>query len=448
MHKKYQAFTLIELLVVIAIVGILSGFIFVSMTSAINSAKDAKRKADLSSIEKALLVYGANHGGAYPYSALDTYPCNLTGSTNLCTNTNLSSALSPYLGVLPTDPNGTSYTYTGVADASSFILSGTLSNGNSYYYSSPNLTWTEATETWLTGWTYRKSHSVGGSTLGTQTNYQMKLSVHRGTGIDSGQDVYIDAAKLDAGYKDLRFTGSDKSTLLDYWIEFADSSSATVWVEVPSIPASPAATTIYIYYGNASAGSASNGNNTFIFFDDFAGASLDGAKWLSSGTVVVSGSEVSITTNGGYIKTQTASYGEGTRMLARASRGDDTNFNLGYDNASKYAIFYETGSGGYVRQANGGAASYGGSNLPTGYKVWEIARQTSNSVYYIQYPVTSSINGTLIASLATNYPTDSENIRLYNANTNSPVPKLDWIFVSKYLTPEPSHGAWGAEASL
>jgi prepilin-type N-terminal cleavage/methylation domain-containing protein len=61
-----RAFTLIELLIVIAIVGILSGFVIVSMNGAINSAKDARRKADLSTISKAILEYSAQNNNAYP----------------------------------------------------------------------------------------------------------------------------------------------------------------------------------------------------------------------------------------------------------------------------------------------------------------------------------------------------------------------------------------------
>ncbi|MFA5431916.1 MAG: prepilin-type N-terminal cleavage/methylation domain-containing protein [Candidatus Paceibacterota bacterium] len=51
------AFTLIELLVVIAIIGILSGLIVISMNASINSANDAKRKANIDAIRKALVIY-------------------------------------------------------------------------------------------------------------------------------------------------------------------------------------------------------------------------------------------------------------------------------------------------------------------------------------------------------------------------------------------------------
>jgi type II secretion system protein G len=113
MHKRFKAFTLIELLVVIAIVGILSGFIFVSMSSAVNSAKDAKRKADLSTISKAILAYMAENNNAYPYTA-STSTCNLCNNDS-CTNpcTGFYANIQPYLSNIPLDPNGsTYYTYT------------------------------------------------------------------------------------------------------------------------------------------------------------------------------------------------------------------------------------------------------------------------------------------------------------------------------------------------
>jgi hypothetical protein len=78
-----------------------------------------------------------------------------------------------------------------------------------------------------------------------------------------------------ADFGDLRFTNASDSPL-DYWLESkTDSVSATVWVEVDDIAASDD-TLIYMYYGNPAASSASDGDDTFIFFDDFSG---DLSKW-------------------------------------------------------------------------------------------------------------------------------------------------------------------------
>ncbi len=55
--ESSSAFTLIELLVVIAIIGILAGIIIVAMGSAQGSANDARRKADLNQLAKAVMIY-------------------------------------------------------------------------------------------------------------------------------------------------------------------------------------------------------------------------------------------------------------------------------------------------------------------------------------------------------------------------------------------------------
>ena len=109
---------------------------------------------------------------------------------------------------------------------------------------------------------YRKAISINGT--GTAlTNYQVNISVS-----------YV-SGNMNSDFSDLRFKDGS-GNMLNYWIEsYVASTSAQVWVKVPSIAAS-GNTTIYMYYGNAAATSASNGSNTFIFFDDFSG---DLSKW-------------------------------------------------------------------------------------------------------------------------------------------------------------------------
>ena len=68
---------------------------------------------------------------------------------------------------------------------------------------------------------------------------------------------YEAKARLD--YGDMRFTDSNGTTSLNYWME----SDGKFWVKVPSIPSS-GTKTIYAYYGNPAASSASSAANTFI----------------------------------------------------------------------------------------------------------------------------------------------------------------------------------------
>lgn len=121
---------------------------------------------------------------------------------------------------------------------------------------------------WLAGWTYRKSITLSRAS-GAVTNYQMPIPIGETSGA-VGESVDCNGhAKSD--FSDLRFTTSDGTTLLDYWIEVVVGTTpnqlAWVWVEFDSIGTTN--TTFYMYYGKADASSVSNGINTFIQFDDF-----------------------------------------------------------------------------------------------------------------------------------------------------------------------------------
>lgn len=139
---------------------------------------------------------------------------------------------------------------------------------------------------WLTGWDYRKRFRVTGTAGGAQTDYSIKLTVNRSSGTDSGATVYLDT-KCNADFSDLRFTSSDGQTELDYWIESISGTVCTVWVELDATPANGIVTDFYIYYGKADAEDQSDGDTTFITFDDFErgndGDSVGGAWTIEEG---------------------------------------------------------------------------------------------------------------------------------------------------------------------
>jgi len=144
-------------------------------------------------------------------------------------------------------------------------------------------------------WSYRKAITV----TDASADYQTKILIGKTSGA-TGEDVDCNGHCLDT-FADLRFTGADGTTLLDYWIESVAASGtsylATVWVQNNATPD----TTLYMYYGNAGAADAGNGVNTFVFFDDFDDASLDtAARWTTgssdgAGTWVESGGVLTIT---------------------------------------------------------------------------------------------------------------------------------------------------------
>jgi len=95
-------------------------------------------------------------------------------------------------------------------------------------------------------WLYRKSITVA-NTGATLTNEDVLITIDTAT--------LITASKLQNDCDDLRFTDSDESTTLSYWVEGGCNTSTTqVWVRIPSLTAG--GKTIYMYYGNASATNA------------------------------------------------------------------------------------------------------------------------------------------------------------------------------------------------
>ena len=114
----------------------------------------------------------------------------------------------------------------------------------------------------LPGWDFQRQITID-NTLNTNvlTNFQILVTLATVTEIAAGQ------MRSDCG--DVRFTDTDGTTIIPHWLESGcDTTTTQFWVNVPTIPANSTAN-IFIYYGNATATSTSDGVSTFVFFDDF-----------------------------------------------------------------------------------------------------------------------------------------------------------------------------------
>ena len=134
-----------------------------------------------------------------------------------------------------------------------------------------SLSQTVLAASWLSGYGYQKVVHVYGSSAGSVSDYPIKLVLERTTGVDVGSTFYL-GSNVSNSFDDIRFTSEDGVTLLSYWIESRpskESTAATVWVKLDSIPASPGVKTFYLYYGNNEAPNSSNSANTFQFFENF-----------------------------------------------------------------------------------------------------------------------------------------------------------------------------------
>jgi hypothetical protein len=298
------------------------------------------------------------------------------------------------------------------------------------------------------GYNYRKQMTITGSTAGAQTNYQMQLTVYKGSGTDSGSSVYLNNHCQD-DFDDIRFTKSDGTTLLDYWVEsYTSGTSATVWVEFDSIPASPATANFYIYYDNASATSGSNGDNTFQFFDDFSGSSVDASKWNSAGSPTVSGGTLLVNAAGEYVKSINTYQYKAFRFRANTPATQFT-------------------SGGFHDGINGDGGSYDGTNVvmwvsnnePASYsRVGDASTYSQNSegnqsgAYHIFEALWKSaeakfyVDDTLKRTYTSNVPSNAINFSFWESYSAGDY-YIDWAFVRNYVSPEPTWTSWGDESA-
>lgn len=311
---------------------------------------------------------------------------------------------------------------------------------------------------WLTGWTYRKNITLSRAS-GAVTDYQMKLLVGESSGA-TGEDVDCGGlCKTD--FTDLRFTTSDGTTLLDYWIESITGTTpnqlATVWIKFDSI--GTAATTFFMYYGNSAASSVSSGTNTFVFFDHFDSGSEPNTDnwyhWIDNGSETVSGSIFAITGHASYNawgckQKYGTNYSFRMRVKASGDGSVGTDSGVGLDDRSADGTY--TGSGydqarltcgiseNWTTSREGTVYSPARTDMITDYQIIDISRNsTTNTKFYY--------NDSLKITSTTYVPLDNMGFFFYTDNT-SQVISVDWVAVRKYEDTGPTIGAWGPQEEL
>jgi prepilin-type N-terminal cleavage/methylation domain-containing protein len=108
-----HGFTLIELLIVIAVIAGLTVMGLITYPGAQKSARDARRKSDITQYQTSLEVFANKGNGLYPTSA------QTTNFAALCTVLGLTSCIN--------DPQSSAtYTYRANATGSEYVIYATL----------------------------------------------------------------------------------------------------------------------------------------------------------------------------------------------------------------------------------------------------------------------------------------------------------------------------------
>lgn len=302
---------------------------------------------------------------------------------------------------------------------------------------------------WNSSWAYRKLHTITGSSDGLQTNYQMRFIIHYGSGTDTGEHIYLNSL-CQTDFDDIRFIKSDDTTEFDYWIQNETASDyAVFWVEIDSIAASPATTSVYVYYGSPSVSDNSNGLTTFLFFDDFNDNSFNTTKWT-------------VQTGAGYDETggNLEWWYSGARTLIDAETAAEQTFNVRYmvrakhedttASSSAFLKLHEKGSATnfectklyWTTTANNFYARCSDDGASTGSALLTCSDMSSFSVYSLTWVSGSSKfyeEETLKHSETSNVPDEALVPAVWAPSAGAEVSYLDWCALGKFTTNEPTH---------
>ena len=128
---KNNGFTLVELIVVIGILSVLAlaSLVAINPVAQFQKANDARRKADLSQIQKALESYYQDNG-KYPLSSVTSpfYRITVPGVPTTIT-INWGTQWQPYMNLVPKDPS-VSKNYVYYSTGQSYYLYASLDRGS------------------------------------------------------------------------------------------------------------------------------------------------------------------------------------------------------------------------------------------------------------------------------------------------------------------------------
>ena len=237
-------------------------------------------------------------------------------------------------------------------------------------------------------------------------------------------------------FEDLRFANHNNTIEYPYWIEKkVDSDYADVWVNATMDTYN--GTQIYVYYKNTTeVMSHSNGNDTFIFFDDFSGGSIDTTKWK--------GYTTGATVSGGILTFDGSGDWQYLYSIYEPSPDMRVVFKSMFESTTAYSAFIGyliAGENGHAELFNQGAlrtaddsdniettTGHPWTDLVNYYRTeTQVVSGTSVKVYY---------NHVLDATHTTEVFTTSKNISIGSYSSVNSV-FVDYVFAPSYITTEP-----------
>ena len=295
---------------------------------------------------------------------------------------------------------------------------------------------------WNSSWNYRKPITIL-NTAKDLANYQVKIVCNLSAEYLSG--------KINTTCKDIRFTyynsTSESETEIPFWIEvcnFSSDDNITVWVNVTYLQ-NNTNTTIYMYYGNPSVDSISNGKATFVFFDNFEDG--DVSDWSTNAYATVSASATQVK-EGTYSLAfeDTSSSNEGSTNNTYSSQTDQHMISYWmYITGTSYTFFVYSDD-----PASGGEKVFYGDNgnwydrasnsiksASTGWWFVQVLLDANTDTYEVWINQNGSTSGSSDASGNYASRTSIDTIAFRQGGSSTYTHYIDIIKVRKYVSPEP-----------
>lgn len=304
---------------------------------------------------------------------------------------------------------------------------------------------------WLSGFQYEKDMEITSTYPITLTSYQVKVVFYNTTGVSSGQNCYLNGSITQpTTWNDLRVT-TTTDAICDIWIQEFNATAAVVWIEVPYIYTGT--TRLRVYTDKPVATAVSDGDATFRFWGTFQVVPLNVDKWVAAGnytlytqpdgTTVADIKRNATSGESSITSIDTFSYAIGYEQVIRANMSRYPEATIGVQSTtSMYANFEGSGqfNNSYSAEtridANNKHTDTNIGSTYTGWHIWKIKRdQTGSSVLF-------TVDNVVVANHTTNIPTGAMPLSFRSIAANGEV-IVDWAFVKKYVSPEPTITAWG-----
>ena len=310
----------------------------------------------------------------------------------------------------------------------------------------------EETTWWNSNWKYRKPILISNQ-AGNLTDYQVKIEINLSQEFSQG--------KIQQYCQDVRFTWlnttSNQEQKIPYWIEECNLSAndnATFWIKVPFLE-NNTNTTVYLYYGNPSASSESDGDAVFEFFDDFEGIELDTTKWQTFGTFdaleVINGELHGKTEQGSALVVSKSTFDRNiiiesvTRLISR----EIGEAYLVQDIDNWMNNYYFKGDQWYERikrRKSGSESVLATQTVSLAFNTYYLLKTIlkSSDIIFKIYDMDGNLKVTVTAS-DTTWSNGYVGFRTYGSSGSPSEWYVDWIRIRKYTSPEPSIASIGEE---